>query len=207
MLTDLTDSELVELNKAFHNAINVNPEATLSALQAISPAKKTVEPEQAIEPVDILRSIFAGEDIVIKASDGKKTLYDAKDEFPYRDDNFKNWKLNNKGQATPDTPVKIYEMETDATFNQMFNFLNSDFDKLVLTQNQIRDFVKDHRSKLREDTYSTFFLFKENNKYFVADVHFGSSAKLRVYVHKLKYAFIWPADDRHCLVAPQLQAA
>ena len=205
MLTDLKDSKLVELNRVFYDAIGVNPEATLSALQAISSAKETVEPKQTPEPVNILRRIYTNEDIVIKASDGKKTLYDAKDVFARRNSAFIDLKLNNKGQATPDTKVEIYELIADATFRQMFNSLTSNWDKLVLTQNQIRDFVQEYRSKLHIDGFGAFFLLKENNEYLIADVYFRWSDKIIVDVIRLGSPDAWLAHDKYRLVAPQLQ--
>ncbi|MDD4412437.1 MAG: hypothetical protein PHR00_02210 [Patescibacteria group bacterium] len=151
--------------------------------------------------MDILQLISAGQDITIKACDGQRTIAKAKELFTgFLDADFENWNLDKPGKATPATKAKVYELRQDATFKQMFESLNPDLDKLCLTQAQIIAFIEDCRDWLRTKGYGTFFLFKENEEYFVATVHFRSSGGLRVLVDKLRARHSWTADGRHRLV-------
>ena len=94
-------------------------------------------------------------------------------------------------------------MAKDATFAQMFGSLKADLDKLCLTQHQIKTFCEKHQNLLRADGYGTFFLFKGEGQFFVADVRVRSDG-LRVYVYRFGYDFVWHAGGRHRVVVPQL---
>lgn len=152
-----------------------------------------------------LKLISGNESLVIDSVDGKETLANAKDLFAYIDSDFKNWGADEKGSATKETPVCVYEMTKDATFAQMFGSLSSDPRKLCLTQSQIIDFVKKYRNWLRTDGYATFFLFESNNQLFVAGVGVGSGgAALGVGVSRFENSCVWSAAYRRRLVVPQL---
>ena len=152
----------------------------------------------------ILSLISVSETLILEDLDGKATIANAKNTFKsYLDSNFKNWRLNNKGNATKETPIQVYEMVKDATFSQMFNSLSSDLDSLCLTQNQIIRFCEKYPSHLRQDGYATFFLFKESGEYFVASVNVSSDG-LFVLVNRFEFAYVWSAEFRHRLVVPQL---
>ncbi|MDD4412713.1 MAG: hypothetical protein PHR00_03655 [Patescibacteria group bacterium] len=152
--------------------------------------------------MDILQLISAGQDITIKACDGQRTIAQAKELFTgFLDADFENWNLDKPGKATPATKAKVYELRQDAKFKQMFESLNPDLDKLCLTQAQIIAFVEDHQDWLRTDGYGTFFLFKENEEYFVAEVYFSSSDALEVRVRSLEDDVVWNAGSRRRLVA------
>ncbi|MCF7820445.1 MAG: hypothetical protein K9M44_03180 [Candidatus Pacebacteria bacterium] len=152
----------------------------------------------------ILSLLSIPETLVLEALDGKATIANAKSTFKsYLDSNFKNWKLDNKGKATEKTSVQVYEMAKDATFSQMFNSLSGDLDSLCLTQNQIISFYEKHPSYLRQDGCTTFFLFKENEAYFVANVLVFSDG-LYVRVNHFGLAHVWYAEHAHRLVVPQL---
>ena len=120
----------------------------------------------------ILSLLSISETLVLESLDGKATIANTKNTFKsYLDLDFKNWHLDNKGRATKETTIQIYEMgHDDANFSQTFNSLSNDLDSLCLTQNQIIRFCEKYPSHLRQDGYATFFLFKENNEYFVARV-------------------------------------
>jgi hypothetical protein len=161
--------------------------------------KKELVKEEAI-----LNLISAGEKLMIEKTSEKKTIADSKSTFKsFIDSNFKNWELNNKGEGKPETEVLLYEMARDATFSRMFNFLNSDLDKLVLTQEQIVRFCEKYPTKLRQNGYGTFFLIKENNEYFVVYVYVFSDG-LRVSVYRFVFDGVWDASFRHRVVVPQL---
>jgi len=151
-----------------------------------------------------LQFISSGESLILDAVDGSETLLDAKDLFVYIDSDFKNWNADEKGQATGETPVEVYEMAKDATFSQMFGELSADVRKNCLTQHQIKNFVKKYRSWLRTDGYAAFFLFESKGNVFVADVDFISDGKLKVNVRKFEDDSVWSAGLRRRIVVPQL---
>lgn len=153
----------------------------------------------------ILNLIFStGEKLIIEETSGKRTIADSKSIFrSFIDPDFKNFKLNNKGEKRPETEVSLFEMAKDATFSQIFNFLNFVLDKLVLTQEQIIRFCEKYPTKLRQDGYGTFFLIKENNEYFVVRVNVYSDG-LIVFVYRFEDDNVWHAKYQHRFVVPQL---
>ncbi len=115
------------------------------------------EPEKVI----ILKLLSGGKKILLDACDGKEIITNAKDVFLsgiYGD--LKNWNTNKLGIATKETEVRVHEMLQNANFAQMFGFLETDLDKLCLTQAQIINFCKKHFIWLRKHGQGTFFLFK-----------------------------------------------
>lgn len=199
------------VNKAIANAIKKN-KVTAEEVQILigKPGRvfelfdKLFVKDQSEKNDTILTLLSIPETLVLETLDGKATIANAKSTFKsYLDPDFKNWGLNNKGDATKETPVQVYEMAKDATFSQMFNSLSSDLDSLCLTQNQIIRFCEKYPSHLRQDGYATFFLFKENGEYFVAGVGVISDG-LCVSVDRFGYAYVWDAEDAHRLVVPQM---
>ncbi len=152
----------------------------------------------------MLRLISAGSSIVIDVVDGSEILSKAKEMFVWIDSDFIGYGADEAGSATKETPVAVYEMVENATFAQMFGSLNSDLDKLCLTQDQIKNFVKKYRNWLRTDGYGTFFLFKSKNNFFVAYVYLFSGAGLEVCVYRFGRDFVWRVECRHRIVVPQL---
>lgn len=151
----------------------------------------------------ILESIST-EPLVLDPADGVEIIADTRGVFSYVDSDLRNWKADEPGQATGKTPVRVYEMVRDATFQQMFASLSSDAQKLCLTQSQIIGFVKKHRQWLRTDGYATFFLFKSYNQHFVASVHFRSDVGLSVSVVRFEHPCVWNGKDRYRVVVPRL---
>ena len=117
---------------------------------------------------------------------------------------FKNWGADEKGAATKETPVRVWEMAEDATFSQMFGELNVDVEKNCLTQHQILNFIKKYRHWLRTDGYATFFFFKSKGHFFVAGVRVSSDGVLRVDVDRFEDPTVWGAGCRRRVVVPQL---
>lgn len=120
--------------------------------------------------------------------------------FSYIDSDFENYGTDKKSPKTKETSVAVLEMSKNATFAQMF----TKPDEMTLTQAQIIQFVKNHEDKLREDGYSTFFLFKTGDEFFVAGVYFRDGGRLRVHVRRFSYDDVWYAERRHRVVVPQL---
>lgn len=164
-----------------------------------------IEPDvDGVANNQILSLLTTHNNPVIKATDGKRYLAKAKKTFEsYVDPDFKNWNLDQASQTTPETPTNVYEMIAGATFVQIFSSLSGDLDKLYLTQEQIEEFCLSHRQWLRTDGNATFFLFKENNEFFVAGVDVYSDG-LRVCVCRLEDDDVWLGDCRHRVVVPQL---
>lgn len=162
--------------------------------------KEKTKPQRS----DFLR-LLTTEPPVIGACSGRETLALAHDVFGYIDPNFKNWELNEPDRDTPDTPVAVHELIKDGCFGQFFRLLG-ELDKLCLTQNQIKKFCVNHKAWLQTEGYSTFFLFKKNGKFFVADVDFDCEDRLSVSVRHLSDDYVWLAEYRRRIVVPQLAA-
>lgn len=150
-----------------------------------------------------LKLISGDKSLVLDAVNGTEILAEAKEIFAYIDSNFRKWKADEKGPATKETPVQVYEMAQDADFSQMFGSLSSEVRKLCLTQGQIIGFVRKYRNWLWPDDCATFFFFETNNNFFVACVRIGSDGLLRVSVGRFERAGVWGAGCRRRLVVPQ----
>ena len=151
-----------------------------------------------------LKIISGAEFLMLDATSGGEIIAKAKNVFSYIDHDFEGWKANEKGFATKEIAVGVYEMTEDATFAQMFGSLSADLNKLCLTQEQIIRFCQKHRQHLRTDGYGTFFLFKSFSNFFVALVYFASDGTLGVFVRKLGDDDVWYAEHRHRIVVPRL---
>lgn len=175
-----------------------NAEATKELLSPLSkpPLKK--------QENSILKLISGGETILIDACDGTETLAQAADTFESGiDSDFKNWDANKKGGATAEIAAQVYEMAQNAMFAPMFSSLGSDLDKLCFTQHQIIVFCKKHVNWLRTDGYGTFFLFKVDGQFFVADVNVRVDG-LGVLVPRLGHDRVWNAERLRRVVVPQM---
>lgn len=188
-------------------SVGIINKAITSAVKKTSIIFKFFE-DSLIERVEtkfsILKLISGGKEIMIESSDGKLCISENKKLFQsYISPDFKNWELNKPGLVTVETLLDVYEMTKDTTLFQMFKSLNSDLDKLVMTQNQIVCFCKKHPIWLHQDGYANFFLIKENNNFFVVSVYV-CPISLRVYVNHLRNDSIWNASFRRRLIVPQL---
>ncbi|MFA6553988.1 MAG: hypothetical protein WCS89_00575 [Candidatus Paceibacterota bacterium] len=151
-----------------------------------------------------LKRIFEGKKIVIAKTSGKENLANAKDVFTgWVDPNFVNYGCDVEDKPTVETPVEVFEMVEDGDFARIFGGFNVNLDQLCLSQHQIKEFVKNHRDKLRTDGYATFFLFKVGKKFFVANVYFDDAGRLKVRVHRFSHDYGWDAANRHRVVVPQ----
>lgn len=119
------------------------------------------------------------------------------------DPDFRNYGCNVTGQSTQAMNVQVHEIVENGTFEKIYASQGRELDSMCLTQGQIKNFVKKYRKWLRTDGYGTFFLFKANNRFFVARVCFDSGG-LWVYVRHLSHDYVWNADLRHRFVIPQL---
>lgn len=137
--------------------------------------------------------------IKIPALKGNKLVKDSK-LFNWIDSDFVNYKASEKGKKTKAQNLDVLELTGDGTFKDIF----TDPDKMVLTQEQILYFVENHKDKLRQYGYITFFLFKSYNNFFVARVYVRSRGRLDVHVSRFGFSGVWDAGYRSRVVVPQL---
>lgn len=149
--------------------------------------------------------IPGAESLELKETDGKATIAKAKDIFPgWIDSGFKGYGCDVESQPTEKMQVAVHEMIKDGTFVQIFGGMSDDFNSLCLTQPQIIQFVQKYHKWLRTDGYATFFLFKVEDDFFVADVFFGDDGQLEVSVSRFSDGHVWHAECRRRIVFPQL---
>ena len=149
---------------------------------------------------DRLRLLSGNEPLVLDPTDGLETLGEATDVFKYIDSNFHRWHCGVAGPPSTDTPVRIYEMVKDCTFQDVFGGFGIGLDSLALTQAQIKQFAKCRGDWLKKGGNGTFFLFKTGNEFFVAAVYFFSDGRLGVRVRDLTLERVFRAQKRHRVV-------
>lgn len=201
---DDIDGQMIEIKRQLRQkgGSPIHPENVALALQDIIEGKFNNKRKEN----QILRLLSKGQSIIIDACDGTETLANARDVFPSGiDPDLKRWGTDKAGRATEETAIQVHEMIKDATYAQMFGSLGTDLDKLCLTQHQIKNFCKKNPNWLRQDGYATFFLFKVNDQFFVADVGVGSVG-LDVGVDRFGVDFVWSAVRLRRVVVPQLVA-
>ncbi len=130
---------------------------------------------------------------------GKKTLARADDILSYIDPDFEKWNTDKVGEKTEEMDLAVCELEKDSTFKEIF----TKPEEMALSQAQIIQFCRDHKDKLRQYGYGTFFLFKVGTDFFVARVGVRSVG-LDVDVHRFSDDDVWYADFRPRIVVPQL---
>lgn len=169
------------------------------------PEVEAILRKAAEKPNPILRRLYEEERIVIGPTDGSETIAQASNVFTGGiDPDFINWDLDHPCEPTEEREVEVQEMAESATFAGMFAFLLPDLDSLVLTQHQVKSFCREHRDKLHPEGWATFFLLKEGEEFFVANVFANSGGQLEVLVCQFENDCVWDAEDRHRLVVPQL---
>lgn len=197
------DKQMTEIKRQIRQkgGSPIDPALVELALQDIIEGKFK---RKGIENNIILKLVSKGQSLIIDSCDGKETLADAKDLFKSGiSEDFKKWGTNKPSVSTEDTAVQVSEMVKDATFVQMFGSLGTDLDKLCLTQHQIKLFCKKSMGWLRTEGYATFFLFKAEDQFFVANVGVSSDG-LGVFMHRLEDHNVWSAKYAHRVVVPQL---
>jgi hypothetical protein len=157
----------------------------------------------------IIKLISAGKRVVIGATKGTETLVSANEVFSSISSDFKNWGCDKAEQETPEMAVEVYEQIEDATYPKIFGSLDQNFDRLVLTTPQIRNFVVNHaKDYLLEAEWTCFrFLFKVGNELFIADVRVLSDGNRAVRVTRFLDGSVRHAEYHHRIVVPQLAFA
>jgi hypothetical protein len=172
----------------------------------INSDKKGAQGQIDSSVVGCLKLISAGTRVVISATQGTEILASANDVFSSISPDFKNWGCDKAEQATPEVAVEVYEQIEDATYPEIFGSVNQDFDRLVLTTPQIKNFVMNHTKEYLLDAEWTCFcfLFKEGDEFFVADVRVLSEGKLDFRVTRFLDGSVRHAQYHHRIVVPQL---
>jgi hypothetical protein len=168
--------------------------------------KRMMYNENMITSDKTLKLISAGKRVVIDATKGTETLASANDVFSYISPDFKNWGCDKAEQATPEVAVLVYEQIEDAVYPKIFGSFDQNFDRLVLTTPQIKNFIVNHaRNYLLEgEEWTCFrFLFKVGNEFFIADVRVLSGGGRDVRVTRFLDSSVRHAQYHHRIVVPQ----
>ena len=147
--------------------------------------------------------ISGGHDIKIKKTSGKRFFSQMKKLFKgFLDQDFTSYGLDVESEERPETPVQVFELTANATFETIFKSFDVELDDLVLTQDQIISFVEEHKDWLHPEGWSEFFLTKVNGQFFVVDVY-RFARGLDAYVYHLSDDYVWGAGRRYRIVVPQ----
>jgi hypothetical protein len=147
-----------------------------------------------------LRLLSGNEPLVLDPTGGQETLGQAVDIFGYIDRNFDRWNCNVFEPPTQETPVQVYEMVRNSTFQEMFGGFGLPVESLALTQAQIKQFAKQYGDWLKKGGNGTFFLFKAGKEFFVAALYFFSDDRLGVRVRGLTLERTFRAQKCHRVV-------
>ena len=154
---------------------------------------------------DRLTLISGKKPLVLGPTDGQETLARAGDVFRYIDSNFEHWSCDVAGPPTKDAPVQVFEMVRDSTFQEMFGGFGVALELLVLTQAQIKQFVRRYFDWLKKGGNGTFFLFNSGREFFVVAVYLFSDGRLGARVRRLALERVFRATKRHRLVVKSFQ--
>jgi len=154
-----------------------------------------------------LKLISGKEQLVLGPIDGQETLAGATEAFRYIDSNFKRWNCDMPARPTKETPVQVYEMASDSTFQEMFGGFGVALDRLALTQAQVKQFVQRYPDWLKKGGNGTFFLFNAGDEFFVAAMYLFWDSRLGARVRHLTLERVFRAKKRHRLVVQSLMEA
>jgi len=177
---------------------SIDPELVKLALQDIVDGKFIYEREDNT----ILSLLSKDESIIIDPCDGYETITNAKKTFKSEiDKNFENLFTDKPSKATKETVVEVYQTTKNATLVQMFASFGADFDKLCLTQHQIKSFCEKYFEWL--DVYATFFLLKVGDQFVVASVGTSSPGRLFIGLNKFSSENVWCKCYKLYMVVPK----
>jgi len=98
--------------------------------------------------------------------------------------------------------VKVYKIEKDSTFSQMFNKPNAEIKKLYFTWSQAKDFVEKNFNWLRWDKHLTLLLIEHEGHFIVICIYsYSGGSKLDAIFHKLESDHVCSAGN-HRFVIP-----
>ncbi len=152
---------------------------------------------------DRLRLVPSYRRLVIKPTDGKETISEAREVFGDIDRDFLGCDVESK--PTAEMPARVYEMTRNGRFGYFFCGFRRKLDDLCFTQPQIKCFVADYSDMLHPSGHKTWFLFKSKGELLVARVTWLTSGQKTIKVNRLLSEVVWPcANYRSRLVVPEL---
>ncbi len=144
-----------------------------------------------------------GHELILPPNYGTQTIAQVIDMFGDIDSKFENWCFDVPSTTTIETSVTVREMIKDGNFKTIFGELG-DISRLCLTQGQIIDFVRLHKKCLRKGGSGTFFLFRKDDEFFVADMTLRFDGLIDVEVYQFLLDDVWDSRCRLRFVLPQL---
>ncbi len=168
-----------------------DPEKVADVFQTIVDEKTSTT-----KPSSILRPIKSG--LVIPATNGQRTFAQASDIFT---GGIYGESCDVAGKARLETRAVVHELIKDGTLQQIFEGQGFPLDQLCWEQEQVIQFVINHREHLHPQGYATFFLLPSS---LVAGVRWHDARLLKVYVSRLAHVYVWFAGYRLRVVLPQL---
>ncbi len=155
---------------------------------------------------DIL-TLFS-EGLVIDPCNGEEIIDEARDVFWYIDSEFGN--LFRLKKPTKETKVNVYELQKDATFKQIFESIDSNLERLCLTQAQIINFIRKHGIYFRNYKQAIIFLLNIKKEFLVVIAALNALGGFDVILWNIN--FLWDINSdltiygnrRWVVVIPQL---
>jgi|GEM_PF-3268337 len=120
--------------------------------------------------------------------------------FMWMLDNRDGW---NSEEISEQVPVVIYSFSKQGRLARIFESVDLNVKKLVLTPVQIAGFCIQHRGWLRSDGKGNFFLTKQGEKLNVIKIVLGDDGLLGYTFYDYTNTFVWKADGERFII-PQV---
>ncbi|MCX6788476.1 MAG: hypothetical protein NTZ36_01155 [Candidatus Jorgensenbacteria bacterium] len=164
--------------------------------------------------INFLRNVFSRKKdmfklnysaVMIEATSGTETIFSARYIFDKIDPSFRRFYEPSK--ATPRISLVPFELQKDATFREMFEWIAKKFEKglddLCLTQHQIKEVAKLYPTWLGKSGAGTFILFKSKGQFWVAEISAKADGDLLIGMFILDYPSEWLSEFHHIVVVPK----
>ncbi len=152
---------------------------------------------------DYLRLVSGNEKIVIRSTDGKRTIVQSVDLFTCGvDEDLHNLDTDVQGLPTKEMAVQIFEMTKSGTLAHMYGSFGEKLDSLCLEQSQIISFVENHEEWFRTGSYTMSFLFMVSEKLCVVRVT-SINGEFYANIKSLVNKSVWPSSSKVRFVLPQ----
>lgn len=162
------------------------------------------------------RLISGNEVIVLRALDGRRFISGAKKTFAsYIDGRFEDLQMDKPGVETPETIVRVHEIEGTSTLRGIFSALPGVWEQKWLTQDQVIEFCEKHPRWIMDGYFAAMFLCKKNDdqpidernsqsNLMVAGVY-GFKKELYTYAYEFNHAKTIGSNGRlRLVIVPQL---
>ena len=151
-----------------------------------------------------LKELFKHKKLILAPNNGQKVVANSTDVFNFWIDPwFSREKYKQRQKRSVETPVRVYEITEDVSFDEIFASFENKLTDYCLTQSQIIDFCQQYSKYLRKGGYESYFLFKEDYQFFLAYVYAYSDG-LEINSISLKSSFILSAEDKLRLILPKI---